>query len=57
MLYFLDENNTYEGSEYFWLTQLAVKSTSIRMNPDYISVKKMKENTGFAYPCINKNCA
>lgn len=52
MLYFLDENNTYEGSEYFWLTQLAVKSTSIRMNPDYISVKKMKENTGFAYPCM-----
>ena len=57
MLYFLDENNTYEGSEYFWLTQLAVKSTSIRMNPDYISVKKMKENTGFAFPCINKTCA
>ena len=52
MLYFLDENNTYEGSKYFWLTQLAVKSTSIRMNPDYISVKKMKENTGFAYPCM-----
>lgn len=57
LLYFLDENNTYEGSEYFWLTKLAVESTSKRMNPDYISVKKMKENTGFAYPCINKSCA
>ena len=52
LLYFLDENNTYEGSEYFWLTKLAVESTSKRMNPDYISVKKMKENTGFAYPCM-----
>ena len=34
LLYFLDENNTYEGSEYFWLTKLAVESTSKRMNPD-----------------------
>lgn len=57
LLYFLDENNTYEGSEYFWLTQLAVKSTSLRMNPDYISAKKMKENVGHVFPCINKNCA
>lgn len=52
LLYFLDENNTYEGSEYFWLTQLAVKSTSLRMNPDYISVKKMKENVGHVFPCM-----
>ena len=50
LLYFLDENNTYEGSEYFWLTELAAKSTSIRMNPDYISVKKMKEVVGHAFP-------
>lgn len=57
LLYFLDENNTYEGSEYFWLTQLAVKSTSRRMNPDFISAKKMKENVGHVFPCINKNCA
>ena len=52
LLYFLDENNTYEGSEYYWLTELAVKSTSKRMNPDYISVKKMKENIGFAFPVM-----
>lgn len=52
LLYFLDENNTYPGSEYFWLTELAAKSTSIRMNPDYISVKKMKELVGHAFPCM-----
>lgn len=56
LLYFLDENNTYEGSEYFWLTQLAVKCTSIRMNPDYMSVKKMKEVIGYAFPTINTFC-
>lgn len=52
LLYFLDENNAYEGSEYFWLTKLAVKSTSIRMNPDYMSVKKMKEVIGYAFPTM-----
>ena len=39
------------------LKQLAVKATAIRMNPDYISVKKMKEIYGFAFPCINEYCA
>lgn len=43
ILYFADENNTYEGSEYFWLTKLAAKSMSLRMSPEIISVKKMKE--------------
>lgn len=57
LLYFLDENNTYAGSEYFWLTELAVKSVSIRMSPDFISVKKMKELTGYAFPCIKVICA
>lgn len=52
LLYFLDENNTYEGSKYFYLTKLAVESTSIRMNPDYISVKKMREEIGHAFPCM-----
>ena len=50
LLYFLDENNTYEGSKYFWLTKLAVESTALRMNPDFISVKKMKELIGYAFP-------
>lgn len=50
LLYFLDDNNAYPGSEYYWLTELAAKSTSIRMNPDVISVKKMKEIIGYAFP-------
>ena len=50
LLYFLDENNTYPGSQYYWLTELAAKSTSLRMNPDVISVKKMKELHGYAFP-------
>lgn len=50
LLYFLDENNIHEDSEYFYLTELAAKSTAIRMNPDYISVKKMKEIYGHAFP-------
>ena len=50
LLYFLDENNTYPGSEYYWLTELAAKSTAIRMNPDIVSVKKMKEIHGYAFP-------
>ena len=50
LLYFLDENNTYPGSEYYWLTKLAAKSTALRMNPDIISVKKMKEIHGYAFP-------
>ena len=50
LLYFLDENNTYQGSEYYWLTKLAAKSTALRMNPDIVSVKKMKELHGYAFP-------
>ena len=50
LLYFLDENNTYPGSKYYWLTKLAAQSTALRMNPDIISVKKMKEEIGHAFP-------
>lgn len=50
MLYFLDENNIHEDSEYYWLTNLAAECTAHTMNPDYISVKKMVEITGHAYP-------
>lgn len=50
LLYFLDENNIYEGSEYYWLTELGAKCCSLTMNPDFISVKQMKKNNGFAYP-------
>ena len=52
LLYFLDEDNAYEGSEFFYLTKLACISTSKTMNPDYMSVKKMKEVIGFAFPSM-----
>lgn len=52
LLYFLDENNAHKDSKYYYLTQLAIKSTAKRMNPDYISVKKMKEVIGHAFPCM-----
>lgn len=53
LLFFLDEDNMYPDSEYYYLKQLAVKCTSLRMNPDYISAKKMKElYDGFVFPCM-----
>ena len=52
LLFFLDEDNMYPDSKYYYLKELAVKSTSLRMNPDFISVKKMKEIHGYAFPCI-----
>lgn len=52
LLYFLDEDNIYEDSEYFYLTQLAVECASKRLSPDFISVKKMKEVYGHAFPCM-----
>ena len=53
ILYVLDDNNTYEGSEYFYLTRLAAKCTAKRMVPDYISAKKMREyKNGDVYPCM-----
>lgn len=63
LLYVLEEDNAYEGSEYFYLTELAAKCTAKRMVPDYISEKKMLEykidgnGNGNCYPCINKACA
>ena len=52
LLYFLDEDNIYPDSKYYYLTELAAKCTAKRMVPDYISVKKMKELKGDAYPCM-----
>ena len=43
LIYVLEEDNVREGSEYFYLTQLAAKCTARRMVPDYISEKKMRE--------------
>lgn len=61
LLYVLEEDNTYEGSKYFYLTQLAAKCSVKRLVPDYISEKKMKEyklskgeteGNGDCYPCM-----
>ncbi len=43
LIYVLEEDNVFEGSPYFYLTQLAAKCTAKRMVPDYISEKKMRE--------------
>lgn len=58
LLYVLEEDNAYEGSKYFYLTELAAKCTAKRMVPDYISEKKMLEykidgnGNGNVYPCM-----
>lgn len=61
LIYVLEEDNVYEGSEYFYLTQLAAKCTAKRMVPDYISEKKMREfklskgeteGSGDCYTCM-----
>lgn len=43
LIYVLEDDNVYEDSPYFYLTQLAAKCTAKRMVPDYISEKKMRE--------------
>ena len=53
LIYCLDEDNIHEDSEYYWLTELAVKSTAKRMNPDYVSAKIMKEYKGAVFPSID----
>lgn len=58
LLYVLEEDNTYEGSKYFYLTKLAAECSSKRLVPDYISEKKMleykvdKNGNGNCYPCM-----
>jgi len=44
LVYVLDEHNCLKGGEYDYLTKLAVKCSSKRFYPDYISAKKMREN-------------
>lgn len=44
LVYVLDDNNCLRGGEYDYITRLAVKCSSKRMYPDYISAKKMREN-------------
>ena len=52
LLYVLDEDNIYEDSKYYYLTELAAKCTAKRMVPDYISAKKMRELKGDVYGCM-----
>lgn len=44
LVYVLDEHNCLKGGKYDYLTHLAVKCSTKRMYPDYISAKKMREN-------------
>ena len=52
LLYFLDDNNVYPNSKYYYLTELAAKCSAKRLVPDYISTKVMKENIGEVFPCM-----
>ncbi|MBQ9122239.1 MAG: anaerobic ribonucleoside-triphosphate reductase [Lachnospiraceae bacterium] len=53
LIYVLEEDNIREGTEYFYLTELAAKCTAKRMVPDYISEKKMKElKEGNCFPVM-----
>ena len=58
LIYVLEEDNVYENSPYWYLTELAAKCTAKRMVPDYISEKKMleykvdKNGDGQCYPCM-----
>ena len=53
LIYVLDENNCLKGGKYDYITKLAVKCSSKRMYPDYISAKKMKENyEGNVFSCM-----
>lgn len=53
LLYALDDNNAYEDSEYFYLTQLAAQCSAKRLVPDYISNKVQRElKNGDTYPCM-----
>jgi ribonucleoside-triphosphate reductase len=53
LIYVLEEDNIYEGSKYWYLTQLAAKCTAKRLVPDYISEKIMKKlKSGSCYTCM-----
>ena len=58
LLYVLEEDNIYENSKYWYLTELAAKCTAKRLVPDYISekvmlqLKKNKQGDGECYPCM-----
>ena len=53
LIYVLEEDNVRDGSEYFYLTELAAKCSAKRLVPDYISEKIMKElKEGYCFPVM-----
>ena len=53
LIYVLDEHNCLKGGKYDYITKMAVKCSSKRMYPDYISAKKMRENyEGQVFSCM-----
>lgn len=53
LIYVLDEHNCLQGGKYDYITKLAVKCSSKRLYPDYISAKKMRENyEGNVFSCM-----
>lgn len=43
LIYVLDDFNSLQGGEYDYLTKLCAKCSTLRMYPDYVSAKKMRE--------------
>lgn len=43
LVYVLDDHNCLEGGKYDYITELAVKCSSKRLYPDYISAKEMRK--------------
>ena len=53
LLYVLEEDNIYEDSQYWYLTELSAKCTAKRLVPDYISEKMMKKfKDDNCFPCM-----
>lgn len=53
LLYVTDDNNIYENSKYYYLTELSAKCVTKRMMPDFISAKHMKKNyEGNVFGCM-----
>lgn len=53
LLYVLDENNIHEDGEYWYITKLAAQCIPVRMMPDLISAKHMRQNyEGNVFGCM-----
>lgn len=53
LIYVLDEHNCLKGGKYDYITKLAIKCSSKRLYPDYISAKKMREHyEGNVFSCM-----